>query len=271
MRRGRPRSWPHVTSQPRSRNRAPDLAPGLWITSVGWSRDTIKFRARSWRRILKGVYLLDGRAVDEDVLGMAALLRWPETVLSHEIAARRRGWKLLDQRPNWHAWLPDEPNGEQVVHLTGTKQFRVQEGFRLHRAEPGDFSLIGAARVTDEVRTLVDIARTAALPVSVRVIDAVCRVDLSLLHDLRTELAHLSGQRGVHRAQRACRLAHQVLSPCSNRCCDCYLHSRACRRQGFRSRCGIPAVPTSAISDIQTSSGSSRPMAGQALAAHESR
>lgn len=134
------------------------------LLSAGWSRNAIKLRTRAWRRILEGVYLVDSRAVDEDVLGIAALLRWPAAVLSHDTAARRRGWTLLDQRPEWDAWLPDEPQSEAVVHLTSSKQFRAQEGFRLHRAEPGAFSWVGAARVTDEVRTLADIARTAPLP-----------------------------------------------------------------------------------------------------------
>jgi very-short-patch-repair endonuclease len=178
------------------------------MLSAGWNRDTIKFRARRWRRILEGVYLVDGRAVDEDVLGMAALLRWPTAVLSHDTAARRRGWKLLDQRPEWDSWLPSEPKQEQLVHLTSSKQFRPQEGFRLHRADPGDFSLVGPARVTGEVRTLVDIARSAPLPVAVCLIDAICHIDLTLFDHLQTELVRLSGQRGVVRAQRVHRLAH---------------------------------------------------------------
>jgi very-short-patch-repair endonuclease len=174
---------------------------------AGWSRDTIKFRARAWRRILEGVYLVDGRAAGEDVLGMAALLRWPAAVLSHDTAARRRGWKLLDQQPKWDTWLPDETKADRLVHLTSTRQFRMQDGFRLHRANPGDFSLVGAARVTDELRTLADIARTAPLPVAVCLIDALCHTDLALFDHLHTELVRLSGQRGVLRAQRACRLA----------------------------------------------------------------
>ena len=178
------------------------------MLSAGWNRDTIKFRARGWRRILEGVYLVDGRAVDEGVLGMAALLRWPAAVLSHDTAARRRGWELLDQRPEWDMWLSDEPASEQLVHLTSSKQYRLQEGFRLHRSDPGDFSLVGPARVTGEVRTLVDIARTAPLPVAVCLIDAICHIDLTLFDHLRTELVRLSGQRGVLRAERAYRLAH---------------------------------------------------------------
>jgi very-short-patch-repair endonuclease len=94
------------------------------------------------------------------------------------------------------------------VHLTSTKQFRVQEGFRLHRADAGDFSLVGAARVTGEARTLADIARTASLPTAVCLIDALSHIDLTLFDDLRTELARTPGQRGAVRAQRACRLAH---------------------------------------------------------------
>lgn len=178
------------------------------LLSAGWTRDTIKHRAGGWQRVLRGVYLTDRRAVDEDVLSRAALLRWPSAVLSHETAARRRGWALLDQRPDWDAWLPGEPETEQVVHLTSAKQFRTPYGFRLHRAAPGDISLVGPARVTDEVRTLADIARTAPLPVAVCLIDGVCHVDQWLFDDLRTELARLSGQRGALRAQRACRLAH---------------------------------------------------------------
>ena len=178
------------------------------MMSAGWSRDTIKFRSRPWRRILEGVYLIDSRAVDEDVLGMAALLRWPAAVLSHDTAARRRGWVLLDQRPDWDAWLPDQPKCEDVVHLTCINQYRSQEGFRFHRAQPGDFSRVGAARVTGEVRTLVDIARTAPLPLAVCLIDALSHIDLTLFDDLQTELARLAGRRGVLRAQAACRLAH---------------------------------------------------------------
>jgi very-short-patch-repair endonuclease len=178
------------------------------LLSAGWTRDTIKRRTRGWQRILRGVYLVDRRTVDEDVLGMAALLRWPSAVLSHETAARRREWKLLDERPDWDAWLPDEPKSEPAVHLTSATQFRPHEGFLLHRSDPGEVCWVRGARVTDEVRTLVDIARTAPLPVAVSLIDKVCRVDQTLFDHVRKELMQLAGGRGTLRAQRACRLAN---------------------------------------------------------------
>jgi very-short-patch-repair endonuclease len=178
------------------------------MLSAGWTRDAIRHRTRRWQRVLKGVYLVDGRAIDENVLGMAALLRWPSAVLSHETAARRRGWPVLNERPDWDPWLPNEPDNEQVVHLTSASQFRAQEGFRLHRTDPGEFWFAGAARVTDKARTLADVARTAPLPVAVCLIDTACQDDEALFDDLRSELSRQSGQRGVLRAERACRLAH---------------------------------------------------------------
>jgi very-short-patch-repair endonuclease len=178
------------------------------LVSAGWTPHAIKHRTRAWRRVLKGIYLTDGRAVDENVLGMAAVLRWPTAVLSHETAARRRAWELLSQRPDWDKWLPNEPVGDARVQVTCATQLRAQPEFRLHRADPGDFSWVGPTRVTGEVRTLVDVARTAPLPLAVCLIDRVCHVDQMLFDDLVKELGRLDGQRGVLRAQRACRLAH---------------------------------------------------------------
>jgi very-short-patch-repair endonuclease len=178
------------------------------LLSAGWSRDVIKSRSREWRRVVRGVYSIDGRELTEDVFGTAAALCWPAAALSHETAARRRGWKLLNQTPDWGPWLDREPETKPVVHLTSAKQCRVPEAFRLHRADPGDCYLVRGARVTDEVRTLVDIARTAPLPVAVCAIDSICHQDQALFDAVGGEIARISGHRGAHRAQRARGLAH---------------------------------------------------------------
>lgn len=184
------------------------LLTAAQLRSHGMNRDSISRRARSWRPVLRGIYLVEARPIDEEVLSTAAALRWPTAAVSHETAARRRGWKLLEQRPDWDAWLPAEPAPERVIHLTSATQIRTPPPFRLHRADPGDCTFVGKTRVTNEARTLADIARTAPLPVAVCAIDAACHTDEKLLTDVRHELGKIAGQRGVARAERAIHLAH---------------------------------------------------------------
>jgi very-short-patch-repair endonuclease len=61
--------------------------------------------------------------------------------------------------------------------------------------------------VTDHVRTLLDVARTAPLPISLPIIDAALHQQPWLLEPLKAEANCRGGERGISRAQRAIHLA----------------------------------------------------------------
>ena len=174
------------------------------LLQAGWSDGRVRAAARSWHAVLPGIYLTSGATVDRDVRARAALLRWPGTALSHDTAARWRGWPVLDQLPKWPGLLNDEPAYDpELVHLTSPAKLTLPDGYVLHRSTAGPTVYVRAGRLTDEVRTAIDVARTAPLPVAVPVLDAVCRVDESVQPEMTAQLGALVGHHGVTQAHRA--------------------------------------------------------------------
>src|SRR6516164_4700918 len=77
------------------------------LRESGWSANAIGHARRKWSAVLPEVYLADAREVDIDVRATAAMLRWPDAVLSHVTAARCYGWIVLDDLPCWPDLLTD--------------------------------------------------------------------------------------------------------------------------------------------------------------------
>lgn len=178
------------------------------LFDAGWSKSAVGRACKQWRSLLPGVYLTDCRDVGDEVRQMAALLRWPDAVLSHVTAARCRDWPVLKQTPAWSAWLePPIASRMQSVHVTAQRWIRAPDGYTTYQADPGPTVYVRDFRITDEVRTLLDVARSAPLPISVPMIDAVIAQSPWLLTQLRQRADELVGHRHVARAQRAIHLA----------------------------------------------------------------
>lgn len=158
--------------------------------------------------MLPEVYLVTDEDVSLDVRAAAALLRWPDALLSHTTAAHYLGWPVLDELPSWPDWLGDQrwPK-DPDVHLTCPRRLRGPDGIVCHQAAPGPAVYIREVRITEHVRTLLDVARTAPLPISLPVIDAALNVAPWLLAQLKEAADGRGGQRGIARAQRAIHLA----------------------------------------------------------------
>src|SRR3954454_8190777 len=108
------------------------------LRGAGWSDGRMRAAARRWPVVLPGIYLVSGHAADRDTRAMAAMLRWPAAVLSHDTAARWRGWPVLDQQPRWPGLLGGEPaHDPQIVYLTSPSKVRSPDGFVVHRATVG--------------------------------------------------------------------------------------------------------------------------------------
>lgn len=170
---------------------------------------------RRWRVVLPEVYLTTPGEVDPDVRANAALLRWPDALLSHTTAARHLGWPVLDELPAWPEWLENESWPKDAeVHVTCRRRLRTPDGIVCHQATPGPAVLVREVRLTEHVRTLLDVACTAPLPIALPIIDAAGHLDPWLLDQLAAKADRCGGRRGIARAQRAIRLASpQAESP----------------------------------------------------------
>jgi very-short-patch-repair endonuclease len=175
---------------------------------AGWNRPRIEHAVRRWQIVLPEVYLVTDSEVNHDVRAAAALLRWPDALLSHTSSAYFLGWPVLDELPAWPKWLPREhwPK-EPELHVTCSRRLRAPEGIVAHQSPPGPAIFVRDVRVTDHVRTLLDVARTAPLPISLPIIDAALHQQPWLLEPLKAEANCRGGERGISRAQRAIHLA----------------------------------------------------------------
>lgn len=200
MRRARP--LPTVVAKQRG------LVTRAQLRAAGWSRDNIDHAVRQWPTVVPEVYLATGDVVDVEIRAAAALLRWPDALLSHTTAAAELGWPVLDRMPSWPRWLhsSDWPDLNDV-HLSSERRRRVPAGFVSHRTSPGPAVYVREVRVTEHVRTLLDVARTAPLPIALPIIDAATHVSPWLLGELANEANRRGGHRNIARAQRAIALA----------------------------------------------------------------
>jgi hypothetical protein len=89
------------------------------LRAAGWNRHRIEHAVRRWQIVLPEVYLVTDCEVNHDVRAAAALLRWPDALLSHTSSAYFLGWPVLDELPAWPKWLPDEhwPNPSFTSHV----------------------------------------------------------------------------------------------------------------------------------------------------------
>lgn len=178
------------------------------LRQAGWPRHRIEHAVRRWRIVLPEVYLVTDGDVTPDVRAAAALLRWPDALLSHTTAAQQLGWPVLDELPAWPRWLKDEQwPKDPEIHLSCPRRLRSPDGFVCHEASPGPAIYVRDVRITEHVRTLLDVARTAPLPIALPIIDAATNVEPWLFEQLKAEANRLGGQRGIARAQRVIHLA----------------------------------------------------------------
>ena len=163
---------------------------------------------RRWQIVLPEVYLTTSGEVTADVQANAALLRWPDALLSHTTAAAQLDWPVLDELPAWPDWLVNETwPKEAEVHVTCQRRLRSPDGFVCHQATPGPPVYVRDVRITEHVRTLLDVACTSPLPIALPIIDAAAHIEPRLLDQLIAEAHRCGGQRGIARAHRAIRLA----------------------------------------------------------------
>ncbi len=178
------------------------------LRKAGWNRHRIEHAVCRWQIVLPEVYLVTDTEVTPDVRAAAATLRWPDALLSHTTAAHFLGWPVLEELPDWPLWIRDESwRAEADVHLTCSRRLRTPDGFASHRATPGPAIYVRDVQLTDHVRTLLDVARTAPLPVALPVLDAAMHESPWLLEPLKAEADRRGGERDIARAQRAIHLA----------------------------------------------------------------
>ena len=181
------------------------------LRKAGWHRHRIEHSVQRWRVVLPEVYLTTPDEIDSHVRGHAALLRWPDALLSHTTAARYLGWPVLDELPAWPRWLVHESwPSDPEVHVTCERRLRSPEGFVCHQASPGPAVYVREVRITEHVRTLLDVASSAPLPIALPIIDAAAHMEPRLLDQLALEADRRGGQRGIARAQRAIHLASSL-------------------------------------------------------------
>lgn len=178
------------------------------LREAGWHRHRIEHAVRRWQIVLPEVYLTTPDEVDVVLRQKAALLRWPDALLSRTTAARHLGWPVLDELPAWPEWLVDESwPKEPEVHLTCERRLRSPAGIVCHQATPGPAVYVRDVRLTEHVRTLLDVACTAPLPIALPIIDAAAQIDPWLLDQLAAAANRCGGQRGIARAHREIHLA----------------------------------------------------------------
>jgi very-short-patch-repair endonuclease len=178
------------------------------LREAGWHRHRIEHAVRQWQIVLPEVYLTTPGGVHPAVRAKAALLRWPDALLSHTTAAAQLDWPVLDELPAWPEFLVNETwPREAEIHVTCRRRLRSPDGFVCHQATPGPAVYVREVRITEHVRTLLDVACTAPLPISLPIIDAAAHIDPRLLDELADEANRHGGRRGIARAHRALRLA----------------------------------------------------------------
>jgi very-short-patch-repair endonuclease len=208
------------------------------LRGMGWSSGRITRAVRDWQTLLPGVYLTDDRDRSYAVLARAAVLARPDACLSHLTAARLRDWEVLDTAPHWSGLafrgadprspavpLPGQSRGTRAeilralevtwpdpeqIHLTFPRDAkRSWPGQILHRDPQVSPVLVRGLRMTDPVRTLVDVARSAPLPVAVCLLDARFHQTPGLRDEVNSLLAKMVGTRGIVAAHRSVRLADE--------------------------------------------------------------
>jgi hypothetical protein len=178
------------------------------LREAGWSEVSIGHAQRQWQTVLPGIYLVDDRARDIEVRATAALLRWPDALLSDVTAARFLGYSIVDPLPDWPLLVEhDKRFSADDVHVICERQLRAPPGFVARQGSPGPAVFVRDVRVTEPVKTLLDVARTAPLPIAVPMIDAVLHESPWLMPELAELANRLSGHRNIARAQRAIHLA----------------------------------------------------------------
>ena len=123
------------------------------LGEIGISDSGIRSRIRSNRlhRIHRGVYAIGREELSQRGLWLAAVLSYPDAVLSHRSAAEL--WRLLP-----------EQGGPIHVAVDGRAGKRHREGVKVHRLvtlRPSHKTVYADIPVTTVARTLHDLARTA--------------------------------------------------------------------------------------------------------------
>jgi very-short-patch-repair endonuclease len=182
------------------------------LLQLGWSSARVAANTSGWRTVLPGVFLTRGTEVSSPVLARAAMLARPDGCLSHLAAARLRSWEVLHTQPAWPAPLLPSSKWPDPDRLDVTCRGQVNRplpGLVLHRDPSVKPVLVGGVRMTDEVRTLVDVTRSVPLTMAVCLLDARLRQAPGLRLEVENALGNLIGTRGIVAAHRAMRLADE--------------------------------------------------------------
>lgn len=178
------------------------------LCRAGWTEASIRHARQGWRSLLPGVYLVDDRDDSHDVRAAAALLRWPDALLSQVTAARYLSYRIVEPLPDWPQLLENDKDFDaDDIHVCCSRQLRTPSGYVAHQGTPGPAVFVRGVRVTEPLKALLDVARTAPLPLAVVMLDGVFAQSPWLFADLQAQANALSGHRNIARAQRAIHLA----------------------------------------------------------------
>lgn len=163
------------------------------LRRLGMTPDQLRFRLRAGRlhSLHPGVYAVGHRAITRRAEYLAAVW-WcgAGSALSHESTAAFRGWVAED---------PDHP---PAVHVSTTRNVRSRSGVIVHRTrhlDRRDLLRWGLLWVTDDARTLVDLADRLTYEELRGVAD---RLPYLPIQQLTVTSARLPGRAGAGRTSR---------------------------------------------------------------------
>lgn len=171
----------------------------------GWTSSGLKNAVRQGRliRVRRGVYASADPA-SACIEAWAAVVQYPNAVVSHRSAALLHGLPLLGPQP---------PVPEVTVRPRGNANL---PGMHVHRARlrEHEWLIVNGVAVTSVARTVVDLARHRQTGTAVAAIDAALHRGRATLDEIDDVLRFCSTWPGIVRARRAVLLSdHRSESP----------------------------------------------------------
>jgi very-short-patch-repair endonuclease len=180
------------------------------LLEAGVGRGFVQSRAgREWPALMPGVYQCCPSTDELRQRTMAAVLRWPDSQISHVTAGRLRGWEEPMTQPRWRdlgpaaaPYVDDWPDDR--VHLTtAVRHPRSSASHICHRGDPGELAFVGGIPCSDSIATAMQIAGTTPLAYSVPLLDRLAEQEPEFVWELRAAIDKRRGMPGVARARRA--------------------------------------------------------------------
>jgi len=212
------------------------------LTELGVTRAALRHRLASgrWHELHPGVYAVGHRAISRHAEYLAAVW-WcgPGSALSHESAAA------------FKRWIHEDHDHPPPIHVTTTRNRRSRPGVVVHRTrhlDRGDVTRCGQLWVTDDARTLVDLADQLTDDELRKVADQLPRLPVTQLARVASRLRGRAGAGRIQRligsedAQTRSALERRFLAYCEHFDLP-HPAERNFRVRGVRVDCWYPGAP----------------------------